>query len=136
MKPSILNTLVFQPLTLLVGVLLFGLNACVWEKGELPAPSTAEQCDTATYTFTNDIAIIFATSCATGSCHVGPTPMVGLDFSSYQVVKDKIEDGRIPARALDGSPNTMPPSVPGAPPLFDAATIAKINQWISEGMCE
>lgn len=103
-------------------------TSCTWE---MVPPDT---CQTSTYTFTNDIGMIFATKCAIGVCHVGSTPMAGLDFSTYAVVKTKVDDGRIQARVIDGNPGFMP-NAQGGGKLSDS-TIAIIQLWIDQGACE
>jgi hypothetical protein len=106
---------------------LFLPNSCTKDKGKQPVSSTpppaAGACDTITYS--KHIKPIIDMNCALSGCHAGTTsnPL----FTSYDLVKDRADAGRIKARAIDG-PSFMPPS--GRLPQ---AQIDLISCWLESG---
>ena len=110
-------------------VISIGFNSCSYDKGEGPEP--VFECDTSTYTYTANIESVFQNNCATSGCHDGQTGIGGVQFSSYQDVKNKVDAGRITARMIDGTGGFMPPTG-----QLDTATINMVQQWIQEGSCE
>ena len=110
-------------------------NACTYEKGKPIAPVTSDACDTAVYKYSGVISDIIQTNCAIQGCHDGSTGLGGVTLTSYEEVKAKVDDNRLIARMLDlngsgGQWNGMPQS--GKLP---DTTLAKVQQWITEGSC-
>ena len=105
-------------------------NACTYEKGKPIAPVTSDACDTAVYKYSGVISDIIQTNCAIQGCHDGSTGLGGVTLTSYEEVKAKVDDNRLIARMIDGSGGFMPPS--GKLP---DTTLAKVQQWITEGTC-
>ena len=116
-------------LAIAVAVITGGFNSCSYDKGKEANP--VGQCDTTVYTYTANITSIFQTNCSITGCHDGQTGIGGVQFSSYQDVKSKVDAGRITARMIDGTGGFMPPSG-----QLDTAIINMVQQWINEGSCE
>lgn len=69
---------------------------------------------------------VIQTNCAIPTCHTGPAPQGGINFSvDCNIVLNK---DRVKARAIDGNPSIMPPT--GALPQADRD---KITNWINAG---
>ena len=117
-----------------VGAIAGVINSCSYDKGQEPTP--VSQCDTVQYTYTANIEAIFQGNCALSGCHDALTGIGGVQLTTYQEVKNKIDDGRITARMLDGVGGYMPPDPPLSGGKLPDSTLAKVQQWINEGTCE
>ena len=104
-------------------------NSCTYDKDEI-APIQEGACDSVMYKFSGDISDIILSNCAIQGCH-DATGIGGVTLTTYDEVKAKVDDNRLVVRMVDGSGGYMPPS--GKLP---DSTLAKVQQWISEGACQ
>tara|TARA_B100000809_G_C14855887_1_gene430060 strand:- start:123 stop:524 length:402 start_codon:yes stop_codon:yes gene_type:complete len=124
-------------LGILIGMILavaLTYNSCTYDKGAAP-----NGCDTTQYTYTKaGIDTIIQTYCSIQACHDGSdkhSSKGGVILTTYQEVKNKVDDGRIEARMISAdNPNAMPP--PTTVGKLPDSTLAKVQQWLSEGACE
>ncbi|MBX3163902.1 MAG: hypothetical protein KF900_05435 [Bacteroidetes bacterium] len=113
----------------ITGICFFIFNACTKDVGKLPTASvTPTGCDTVTYT--KHIKPIIDMNCALSGCHAGNTANPLL--TSYELVKNRADAGRIKARVIDGNPSFMPQ---GALPLPQTQKDL-ITCWLNNGMKE
>lgn len=69
-------------------------------------------CETLEIAYNDEIKTIINTGCAYSGCHDGNNASIG-DFTSYQGLLSRLENGAIKARAIDadlGSTEHMPPT--------------------------
>jgi uncharacterized membrane protein len=64
------------------------------------------------------------------SCHSGSSAISGLDLSSYQKVKDAVENKQL-VHFINNANNPMPPSG-----LMPASERQKIENWVQNGFLE
>ena len=123
-------------LFLAIGVItgLAGMNSCSKEQEvlNLVAPPN---CDSTEISYQRDIVSIMNSTCAFSPCHV---PGNGnYDFTSYEVLADRIRSGRLEERLLISvdSPLHMPQDASnigkGIP--MDACNLYKLRLWIHQG---
>lgn len=109
------------------------ITGCAKDQGKLPASTqtpapSPSACDTVTYN--KHIKPIIDANCALSGCHAGTTSNPQL--TSYALVKDRADAGRIKARVIDANPSQMPPP-PGA---LTAAQKQLITCWLDNGKKE
>lgn len=104
------------------------LTACDKKEGKLPEPEPVAKLSCDTITYTKHIKPIIDANCALSGCHAGTTSNPLL--TSYDLVKDRADAGRIKSRAIDASPSQMPPS-PAAPLTAEQKEL--INCWLGNG---
>ena len=114
---------------LAIGVItsLSGMNSCSKEQEvlNLVAPPN---CDSSAISYERDIVDIMNSSCSYSPCHV---PGNGnYDFTSYEVLADRIRSGRLEERILlsPESPLHMPQGF-----TMDACRLYKLRLWIHQG---
>ncbi len=103
---------------------VFILNSCMSEKG-MPIPKGLV-CDSV-ISYSSTIAPLVMLQCE--PCHSGSVPAGGLDFSSYEALKSKADDGRLQATVVDNK--TMPQ--PGSGYDLTEGERLKFACWISQG---
>jgi mono/diheme cytochrome c family protein len=104
-------------IAVLFATVLFAFNSCYYDNEEELYPAT----DTASVTYTKDIAPILQSRC--NGCHSsGQSPNMGT-YDNAKTLKDRIK-----ARAVDANPSPMPPSG-----LIPASERDKITRWINAG---
>ena len=91
---------------------------------------TLTACDTASVTYAVDIEPIISVKCAIPNCHGTGFALGGVTLDTHAKVKAKADDGRLQARAIDGTPTPMPPGSP-----LSASEKAAIQNWIDKGAC-
>lgn len=103
---------------------LWGFNGCYYDNEEVLYPNSF--CDTSIVTWSGTIQPLMTSRCALPGCHVigGQLP----DLSTYTAVKLQADNGRIRARAINGSPSFMPAS--GKLPACD---LEKLDIWLQAG---
>ena len=108
-----------------------GVSGCTKDKAL--SVEQAQGCDTLTYTYSNDIAPIFAASCATG---LGPgTGCHDAWIFDYNNVKSQVDNGNIQYEVLDVKTMPVPGNSFGIHPLTDTE-LQKITCWILSGAPE
>ncbi|MDQ3048778.1 MAG: hypothetical protein M3R27_14605 [Bacteroidota bacterium] len=110
--------------TVFVCSTVFVLNSCMSEKG-MPIPKGIV-CDSV-ISYSTSIAPLVALQCE--PCHSGSSPAGGYDFSTYETVKAKADDGRLQATVVDNK--TMPQ--PGSGYDLTEEERLKFACWISQG---
>ncbi|OFY99255.1 MAG: hypothetical protein A3K10_00055 [Bacteroidetes bacterium RIFCSPLOWO2_12_FULL_31_6] len=113
-------------LSILMSFLL--LNSCVYnkEKIELPSPEI---------TYTNYAKNIVGENCL--ACHISGyntngTPAGNRNFTTYQGVKQAVDDGVFKQRVIDGVAPTMPYGLP----QLSQEIKDKLTLWINQGAKE
>lgn len=91
-------------------------------------PITPGECDSTSYTYTNDTKAIFDGSCATSGCHDPATKSGGKDLSTFAGVNAAGLNNIIAAIE-----HTGPVPMPYQQPKLPDATIQKIKCWVSKG---
>ncbi len=103
---------------------LAGIQSCMFEKG-MPVPKALE-CDS-TISYANTIASLVNAQCV--PCHSGSVPAGGYDFSGYEALKAKADDGSLQATVVVHK--TMPQ--PGSGYDLTEEERQKFACWISQG---
>ncbi len=85
-------------------------------------------CDTLNVTYSNTIAPLVESRCI--NCHSGPTPTSGLDLTSWSVLNDLAETGRL-AGAIQHAPGYVP--MPQFGPMLPDCNIEQFLIWIEAG---
>ena len=108
-------------------IVFFTLNACSYNKLELPEPTPLEEPETIiTYnSFTK--RMIENNHCL--ECHSGSSPAAGRDYSTYSGIKDVAQNGLLKLRAIDG----QAPSMPLGYPELDQNIKDTLTLWINQG---
>ncbi|MCB9169556.1 MAG: hypothetical protein H6594_04295 [Flavobacteriales bacterium] len=106
-----------------IAVLLAGGSGCYYDVEEELYPMA--MCDTSAITYAGTIEPLIATNCATPGCHVPGGTGPG-DFTNYNGVKQKVDNGTIAQRVL--VQRDMPPTTP----LSDCE-LQQIDLWIKAG---
>lgn len=92
--------------------------------------STTLDCTTNKPTYTNNIAAIMNTSCATTGCHNAATKAAGYDLSTYNATKSASANSKfLKSIKHESGADKMPQ---GGSKLSDA-TINQIECWINNG---
>ena len=120
---------VFTILCLLT-LFLWIISSCTRDKLEECDVSIA--CNSADITYAVDIEPIISVNCAIPNCHGTGFAIGGVTLDTYEKVKAKVDNGRLKARAVDGTPSPMPPA-PAAPLSVSEKTI--IQNWIDACAC-
>jgi|688.fasta_scaffold03792_5 hypothetical protein len=105
-------------------ILALVLGGCYYDKEEVLYPNSF--CDTTNVTWSGTIQPLVQSRCATPGCHV--TGAQSPDLSTYSAFKAQVDQGRIEARAIQGTPSFMPPS--GKMPNCN---IQQLQVWIDAG---
>jgi hypothetical protein len=92
-------------------------------------------CDSTAFSYHNDVYPIISTYCSGPTCH---NPGTGnYDFSSYEVVADRIRNGKFDYRLLlpTDDPQHMPQTGPPNPKGYNLSDcdLYKILTWIKQG---
>ncbi len=99
------------------------INGCYYDNAEELYPGSLN-CDISNLSYDLVIKPIIDSNCAISGCHVSGTGRK--DLSSYQGVKDVVDDGRLNQHVVVSK--DMPPSGP-----LSTCNIAKIEAWIQDG---
>ncbi len=85
-------------------------------------------CDTGNVTYSGAIRSIITAKCQ--GCHSSSAPSGGYDFTSYTVLKARVDDGK-----LWGAVNHMPgySAMPKNGAKLSACELAQIKKWMDEG---
>ena len=102
---------------------MVGGGGCYYDVEEELYP--AAMCDTAAVTWATTVQPLVATNCATPGCHVPGGTGPG-DFTSYNGVKNTVDNGTFATRVLDLQ--DMPPSTP-----LSNCELQQIDLWIKDG---
>lgn len=105
-------------------VLLFFSYSCTKEQGAIRDTS----CDGVVVKYSTDIEPLIKNSgcSSSSSCHfIGSPPG---DFTSYEGIKEKVDNGTFRKRVIEGNPSFMPP----AGPLPDSS-IKLLDCWMKAG---
>ncbi|MGB3947606.1 MAG: hypothetical protein WBM13_06460 [Bacteroidia bacterium] len=107
---------------------LFLIEACTYDKGEVPKPIK-------TVSYTTDIVPIMQTYCygENGqSCHVTATNMGAPgDFTSYAGLKEKVDNNSISSRVFNLK--DMPPTYSNGPTALSAEHLETFRTWVNDG---
>jgi hypothetical protein len=109
---------------ILSAALVFILASCVNHMKEEPKPVSL--CDPAQSTFSGHVNPIIQLNCAIYGCHDAGSG--NGDFTKYEELKIRVEDGRFKNSVIDGNTPVMPPS--GKLP---DAQIRVLECWLSNG---
>jgi hypothetical protein len=123
-----------KPTAFVFIAILATTGACTYEKGERAEPRNNN--DTTAVTYTGDIKPILVTYCygqGEQACHVTATNQGATgDFTTYQGLKDKVDNGTIESRVF--APNGgMPPPYSTGPTSLTAGDLAKFKKWVDQG---
>ncbi len=130
------KTLLFFALVFILGFLTTTSQSC---SKKLPADTLPAACDTLTISYNSGIADIINRSCAYSGCHInGDVPG---DFSTYQGMKSRLENGAIFDRVItqkDNSERRMPPTYApaGYPTELTPGELDMIHCWIADNYPE
>ncbi len=107
-----------------LALLAVALGGCYYDVEEELYP--ARFCDVTAVTYSGTIQPLLQGNCAVPGCHVagGQSP----DLSTYNGVRATAEQGLLEARAVLGTPSSMPPS--GLLPDCDRR---RLDAWIKAG---
>ena len=128
---------IFKILCLLT-LSIWMISSCTRDKSADPQPQnggsndTLTACDSTNVTYAVDIEPIISAKCAAPNCHGTGFSAGGVTLDTYEKVKIIADNGRLQARAIDGSPSPMPPA-PLSP--LSASEKTAIQNWIDEGAC-
>lgn len=110
--------------------LLMALSGCYYDnRAELLAQNPADDCNTDTVTFSNDINPIIQSNCAVSGCHNATTQAAGLNYEEFADLKSVAGNGNLVGRITATGTALMPQ---GGPPLPDCQ-INKIRAWVQDG---
>ncbi|MBK8609170.1 MAG: hypothetical protein IPL84_04300 [Chitinophagaceae bacterium] len=107
-------------------VTILSAGSCSTNKAELLYPP--QLCDTITVTYTNTISPIISASCI--GCHSGTTPAHGIDFSTYAVVKQHVDNGELWGAVSHAAGY---PQMPKNSNKLSDCVLNKIKTWILAG---
>ncbi|MFM6983986.1 MAG: hypothetical protein ACKOXF_07625 [Chitinophagaceae bacterium] len=114
-------------ITFLLGILVFGLNACTEDTNLGPNPRPANPiCDSTKFKFYADILPIIKTNCNDIACH-GSGPR---DFTTYSGIRSFALNGTLMG-ALKHEIGFKP--MPTATEYLSDCDIKKIQKWIDNG---
>lgn len=91
-----------------------------------------DKCETDNLTYSNDIASIINTSCATAGCHESGATTT-FPISNYEEVSFSVTFGRIEG-SINHEEGFLP--MPYGADKLDDCSIDKITQWIADGAPE
>jgi len=126
-----------------VGVVAFAVTvcSCAYDKRDLPEPVIPPPPDTAiiitcdtinAITYNNFVKNILETRCtAFSDCHGTDAPP-GFDYTTYAVIKSKVDSGKFQERVLN---LREMPEVPPSDSL-DACTLLQLQKWVNDGAPE
>ncbi|HEY6976589.1 MAG TPA: hypothetical protein VH396_09865 [Chitinophagaceae bacterium] len=104
---------------------LLAIVASCTNKKESITPPVTDVCGSTPASFSNDVHVIFETSCAKSGCHNSASAAGGVILETYDPIVSKID--RIQQRALVDK--TMPPTGP-----LSTKDINTIQCWINSGV--
>ncbi|MES2627446.1 MAG: hypothetical protein V4616_00630 [Bacteroidota bacterium] len=118
------------------------IQSCTKDQGADPALSNPKTTGTIDSTrlvdvkYSEDIKPLMTTYClGTGAqrCHVSNSSTVAPgDFTSYDELKQRVDEGLIEYKVFGPSAN-MPPTYSTGPKQFDATDLAVFKKWVSDG---
>ncbi len=117
--------------TLALATLLIVAVSCVKKVGKLPTaapPPPVSFCDTITYA--KHIKKIIDDNCV--SCHEPANTQGSTMLTTYELVKQRAEEGRIKVRAIDDNGPTRMPQPPN--PALTQQQKDLITCWLNNGM--
>jgi hypothetical protein len=97
------------------------MSACYYDKAEELYPSNFNQNDTGAVTYTNYIAPLITSNCASSGCHATKFPILG----DYPKLKTIIDNGTFKNRVM--VQRNMPPGG------LTASAYVKIQKWLDAG---
>jgi hypothetical protein len=113
-------------------VLFAFFAACTNDKNELPEPADGCIVDSVTITWDNTVHSIISNSCATAGCHVPDSAGGnGFDFTTYALVKAKIDNGVFQHRVF--IVRDMPPP---ETTVLSPCDLKKLKTWVDNGAPE
>lgn len=113
--------------------LLLVVNSCTKDKGTVVSVNAAA--DTSIKYQTHIVPILQTYCYGTGSqaCHVTNTNQgANGDFTNYQGLKDKVNNGTIASRVF-ATNGGMPPSYSTGPQVLTASDMQKFQAWVNAG---
>lgn len=88
------------------------------------------ECNNVMATYTDDVAFIINTGCATSGCHSASARANGIDLSTYEKVKEESARRRF-LGAINREPGFSP--MPSGGAKLSETSIATITCWIENG---
>ena len=124
-------------------IILFSLmiiSGCTYDERENPQPVIAVQDSSilldSIVSYNLDIKPIIVTYClgiGNQSCHVSNSNQgANGDFTLYQIVKNKVDSGKIALRVFTSN-GGMPPSYSNSPTVLTPLDLQKFKNWVIEG---
>ena len=89
-------------------------------------------CTSVSTSYANDIEPIISNSCALSGCHVAGFSRG--DFTNYEGLKAKVDDGSVKTRAIDQM--NMPPANSSGPTSLNDNQLELLTYWIEAGAPE
>ena len=114
----------------LVYAVVFNLFACSSDATEMTPDGI--DCTNVNASYVNDIQPIINNACALSGCHV--SGFRSGDFTNYEGLKTKVDDGSVKRRTIDQM--NMPPSNSSGPTSLTSNQITLLNCWIEAGAPE
>ena len=111
---------------------VFAVNlivSCSKDETTTPPVSTNE-CTGVTSTYTNDVASIFNSSCATSGCHSAASKANGIDLSNYNSAKNVALSSKL-LQAIKHESGATP--MPNGQAKLSPDKIKKVTCWIQNG---
>lgn len=108
---------------------LLGLQACLFDKGEVPEPDPDPSfCDSLGVSYANDIVPIVTNHCAISGCHDNTAAVTTGNFTNYAEIAERANNGKITTQVFDLG---AMPQAPGEP-LTDGQKDT-LRCWIEDG---
>ena len=112
----------------LLFTIILGLVACSEDSTEEMTPDGVD-CTNINASYSNDIEPIISNSCALSGCHVAGFSRG--DFTTYEGLKAKVDDGSVKTRAIDQM--NMPPANSSGPTSLNDNQLELLTCWIEAG---
>ena len=139
-QPLVLSLLLMKPIPFIV-IALMAFSSCTFDKAN-DAPSAPPINDSVAISYKNDIVPIMITYCdgkgypnntSQQLCHVSNTNQGSNgDFTNYQGLKDKVDNGSIASRVFNSN-GGMPPTYSQTPTSLTDSDLQKLELWVTQG---
>lgn len=134
---------VLLPISIVVLLVVAATQSCTKDKGfketANPQDNIIDSSRLVNVQYHKDIVPILTTYCyGTGNqkCHVSNSNQGGAhDFTSYQNLKDDVDDGQVESRVFTEG-GGMPPTYSTGPKKLTATDLAVFKKWVNDGALE
>lgn len=118
------------PVIIFISTVILLLHSCTKDQGRTPGtpgiPDT--YCDSVVMSYSVNIGPLIQNSGCSGSssCHFIGSPQG--DFTAYEGLKEKVDNGSLRKRVFEGNPSFMPPAG-----ILPDSSLKMLDCWIKSG---